>query len=261
MIDIHTHILPGLDDGADSMTTALAMARAAAKEGITDIIATPHHVNGNYRNPASDVQTAVWNFQSRLQTEGIPVTLHPGQEIRVHDDLIAARDRGELLTLAGTSYLLIEMPGHEFPKEMKELVSNLAGKGLRPVIAHPERNRVIRENHRLLAELVQLGASAQVTTHSLLGEFGERIEKSAWSLCRSGLIHLVSSDAHHVERRAFSLTQAYREISDRLGPEWSEYYRNNAASLLANEPFAPNPALAKEPNLLHKFTKLFGTRA
>lgn len=257
MIDIHTHILPGLDDGADSMTTALAMARAAAAEGITDIIATPHHANGNYTNPASDIQLAIWNFQSRLHTEGIPVTLHAGQEVRVHDDLIGAWDRRELLTLAGSSYMLIEMPGHEIPARMREVVRNLVDLGIRPVIAHPERNRSIRDNPRLLSELIFLGAIAQVTTHSLLGDFGDRIRKAAWSLCRAGLIHIVSSDAHHAEHRAFSLSQAYQTISDQLGPGWSEYYQNNAVSLLANDPMTSNPAIARESNLINKISSIF----
>ncbi|MBO9597857.1 MAG: protein tyrosine phosphatase [Cohnella sp.] len=257
MIDIHTHILPGLDDGADSMTTALAMARAAAAEGITDIIATPHHENGSYRNPASDIQLAIWNFQSTLHTEGIPVTLHAGQEVRVHDDLLGAWDRRELLTLAGSSYLLIEMPGHEIPAKMREVVRGLADLGIRPVIAHPERNRSIRDDPRLLSELVFLGAIGQVTTHSLLGDFGDRIKKTAWSLCRAGLIHIVSSDAHHVDRRPFSLSQAYQAISDQLGPGWSEYYQNNAAALLANEPMPRNPTMAKESNLIYKIARMF----
>ncbi|MFC5532212.1 tyrosine-protein phosphatase [Cohnella yongneupensis] len=257
MIDIHTHILPGLDDGADSMTTALAMARAAAAEGITDIIATPHHANGRYTNPASDVQNALWDFQSRLHTEGIPVTLHAGQEVRVHDGLLEAWTKGELLTLAGSSYLLIELPGPDIPQEIRDWVRGLVASGIRPIIAHPERNRVIRENPRLLADLIALGARAQVTTHSLLGDFGEHVKKAAWALCRAGLIHIVSSDAHHVERRAFSLSQAYRAIASRLGPEWSDYYRHNAACLLANADLAVSPAMYKEYKLLNKITKLF----
>lgn len=257
MIDIHTHILPGLDDGADSMTTALAMARAAAAEGITDIIATPHHANGSYTNPASDVQLAIWNFQSILRTEGIPITLHAGQEIRMHDDILEAWNRRELLTLAGSSYMLIEMSGHEVPARMRELVRELVDLGIRPVIAHPEGNRSIRDNPRLLSELVFVGAIAQVTTHSLLGDFGDRVKKAAWSLCRAGLIHLVSSDAHHVECRAFRLSQAYQAISDELGPGWSEYYQNNAASLLANDAMAVNPSVAAESNLLYRITRMF----
>ena len=233
------------------------MARAAAAEGITDIIATPHHANGNYTNPASDIQLATWNFQSRLHTEGIPITLHAGQEVRVHDDLLGAWDRRELLTLADSSYMLIEIPGHDMPAKMREVVRGLVDLGIRPVIAHPEGNRSIRDNPRLLSELVFIGAIAQVTTHSLLGDFGDRIMKAAWSLCRAGLIHIVSSDAHHVERRAFSLSQAYQAISDQLGPGWSQYYQNNAASLLANDALKTNPTMARETNLMYKITRMF----
>lgn len=257
MIDIHTHILPGLDDGADSMEMSLAMARTAAAEGITDIIATPHHANGKYLNPGSDVRTAVWNFQSRLQLEGIPITVHPGQEIRVHDDLLDAAERGELLALADSAYMLIELPSGEIPARFEELLHELVVLGVKPIIAHPERNRAIREKPRLLGELVEQGALAQVTTHSLLGDFGDSVKKAAWTLCRMGYIQFVSSDAHHVERRNFSLKRAYEAITDQLGLEHRDYYLYNASALLANRAISGKAPRAKEHKFYLKFARMF----
>ena len=143
MIDIHTHILPGLDDGASDWDDTLSMARAAAADGISTIIATPHHANGRYDNPAAAIRERVTRVNERLAEVGVSVTIAAGQEIRVHDDLLDAWHRGELLTLAGSDYALIEMPFSHIPKPMKELLHELSVLNLRPIIAHPERNAEI----------------------------------------------------------------------------------------------------------------------
>lgn len=257
MIDIHTHILPGLDDGAEHMEGALDMARAAWAEGITDIIATPHHANGVYINRGEDVLEAVRRFREILLLEGIPIVLHAGQEIRAHDDLLDAWGRQELLTLGSTKYVLIEMPTREVPKSMPSLVHELNMIGLRGIIAHPERNLGVIGNPNLLFELIDLGAYAQVTTHSLLGAFGDRIRKNAWTLCRRGLIHLVSSDAHHVSRRGFRLKEAYERIHSELGQESVDCYKQNASGLLENRDLIHSPEVSRKPKIFSNFAKFF----
>ncbi|KIL35372.1 protein tyrosine phosphatase [Cohnella kolymensis] len=257
MIDIHTHILPGLDDGADSTQDAVQMARAAWDEGITTIIATPHHANGAYMNPADKVITQVELLNERLLAEGIPIKVLPGQEIRVHNDLLDAWSRRELLTLASTDYMLIELPGHSIPKSITSLIHELAVVGIQPIIAHPERNIEIINNPNILAELIEAGAWTQVTTHSLLGGFGARVQKTAWSLCKKGLIHLVSSDAHHVSRRGFRLKEAYERISTEIGTEWAEYFEMNASRLIDNKSFSSPPKQPNKSKILRKITRFF----
>ncbi|GIO42645.1 tyrosine protein phosphatase [Paenibacillus apis] len=242
MIDIHTHILPGLDDGAQTWEDTMNMARVAASEGITTIIATPHHANGRYDNIASEVVEHTKHANEQLIAAGIPVTILPGQEIRMHYDFLEAWYRTELLPLANSKYVLLEMPSSRIPQEIYELIHELKIMKLKPIIAHPERNAEIMKNPERLGELIDLGAFAQVTTHSLLGGFGKRIEKSAWSLCKNGLIHLVSSDAHHVERRGFRLREAYNVISERLGRPWETYFLNNAQCVIEDNSFGTQPA-------------------
>lgn len=243
MIDIHTHILPGLDDGAANFDDTLDMARAACSEGITALIATPHHANGVYMNGASDVRSLTETVNSRLQEESIPLTIAAGQEIRVHDDLLDAWQRGELLPLAGSDYVLLEMPSSRIPSSMEAVVHELSVMGLTPVIAHPERNAEVVQHPDRLAELIAMGACAQVTSHSLLGAFGKRIEQAAWTLLRQGSIHIVSSDAHHVTRRGFRLGEAYSFIERTMGEQWSAWLKDNAGRVLANEPFGERPEL------------------
>jgi protein-tyrosine phosphatase len=244
MIDIHTHILPGLDDGAANWSDTLNMARAAVSEGITTIIATPHHANGYYNNKAVEVAEHTLRINEQLIAAGVPVVIMPGQEIRVHDDLLEAWNREELLPLAGSNYVLIEMPSSRIPREMNELIHELRIMKLKPIIAHPERNAEIVKHPERLAELVEEGAFAQVTTHSLLGGFGRQIEQSAWSLCRSGLIHIVSSDAHHLERRGFRMREAYTIIRERMGEQWENYFLNNAQCVVEDKPFGSKPVAA-----------------
>lgn len=243
MIDIHTHILPGLDDGAGDWDDTLNMARAAESEGITTIIATPHHANGTYINFADDVTAHTQSINERLMEAGVSVTIRAGQEIRVHDDLLDAWNRKELLSLAGSNYVLVEMPSSRIPKAMMELIHELKILNLKPIIAHPERNAEVVQHPERLAELVEAGAFSQVTSHSLLGGFGKRIEQSAWSLLKSGHIHIVSSDAHHIEKRGFRLLESYELIEARLGAEWVEYLQSNAAHIINNTRFDKQPSL------------------
>ncbi|QNK55283.1 tyrosine-protein phosphatase [Paenibacillus sp. PAMC21692] len=236
MIDIHTHILPGIDDGASDWEETLRLANAAVKDGITAIIATPHHANGKYINAAHEVKQLAERVDKRLNEEGIPLRVLHGQEIRIHDGLPEAWERGELLSLSGSRYMLIELPSSHIPKSMGELMHELAVLGLVPIIAHPERNSAIARDPRLLEEMVMRGAFAQVTSHSLLGGFGRSVERTAWTLCRSGLIHMVSSDAHDTNRRGFRLKEAYQVVGKRLGESYVDYYQSNASRIVSDSP-------------------------
>ena len=258
MIDIHTHILPFVDDGAASWDDTLNMARAAVAEGITTIIATPHHANGKYMNVAEKVVEHTRQMNVKLKAEGVPITIMTGQEIRVHSDLLEAWFRKELLPLGNSHYVLIELPSSIIPKEMDELIYELNIMKLKPIIAHPERNAEIVKHPERLAKLIERGAFAQVTTHSLLGNFGKQIEKSAWSLCRSGLNQIVSSDAHHVERRGFQLREAYDVIRDRMGEPWENYLLNNAECVIEDKTFGRMPDLKpSSQQIIHRLFPFF----
>ncbi|MBD2847567.1 protein tyrosine phosphatase [Paenibacillus sp. IB182496] len=257
MIDIHTHILPGIDDGAQNWEDTLELARAAAKDGIATVIATPHHANGAYTNPAGVVAPLVEQANALLQREGVPLTIAAGQEIRAHEGMLEAWTSGELLTLAGSDYLLLEMPFTSIPRRMGEWIHELRVLGVHPIIAHPERNAEVVKHPRRLAELIELGACAQVTSGSLLGAFGKRCMQAGWELCGQGLIHLVSSDAHHHERRGFYMEEVYATIARKAGEDLSRYYQANAAAVLHNSPIGPPPENVKirgeSWNLFSKF--------
>ncbi|RAP74020.1 tyrosine-protein phosphatase [Paenibacillus montanisoli] len=241
MIDIHTHILPGIDDGAADFDESLDLARAAVADGITAMIATPHHANGRYMNDAAFTREQVERLRESFAAHKIPLDLYIGQEVRIHSDMFDAWSAGELATLAGSRYILLEMPSSTVPKRMLEYIHEFTIMGIRPIIAHPERNAEVVQNPDKLREMVDAGAYGQVTTHSILGGFGKQIERSAWQLCRTGLIHTLSSDAHHIHRRGFRLREAYDRVRSELGEQFEQCYIHNAEAIIANQELIESP--------------------
>ncbi|WP_042170214.1 tyrosine-protein phosphatase [Paenibacillus gorillae] len=235
MIDIHSHILPGIDDGAADWADSLMLARAAVAEGITDIIATPHHYDRKYKNDADQVLALVNELNDRLNKQDIPLMVHAGQEIHIHEELLAHLDEGNLLKLANSDYMLLEMPHSRIPNAMEHIVYELCLAGIKPIIAHPERNAEVVKHPERLAALIELGAFAQVTSHSLLGGFGREIERISWELCRQGLIHFIASDAHNLAWRGFRMRESFEKTEEVLGVSTAAAYARNAELLLHNK--------------------------
>jgi protein-tyrosine phosphatase len=212
-------LLPELDDGARSLEESLEMARLAAAQGVISVVATPHHLNGRYTNPASVIRQAVDDFNCRLKQEQIPLQVYPGQEIHVTSNLINELDTNQLLPLGNTHYMLLELPLIFKEQTMLELFHELKVRQFIPVIAHPERHPELIRNTALMAEFVEYGVLGQVTSHSLQGRFGMPVRRSALRMCREGLIHLMASDAHNPYRRGCDLKETYQSIVREMGQE------------------------------------------
>jgi len=236
MIDIHCHILPGLDDGAKHMEESVRMARQAADQGIHAVIATPHHKTTRYENDRSKVVEAVHQLNSRLREEHIPLKVHPGQEIRVFEHMGHTFDETELLTLNETGvYVLIELPSHEVPRYTDHLIYNLSTQGYIPIIAHPERNQIILDDSDVLYEFVKNGALSQVTASSLTGKLGKKVRKFSESLIEHKLAHVIASDAHHIDHRSFDLQEAYESVRKRMDIAHVKQLSENAYDILNGE--------------------------
>lgn len=234
MIDIHCHILPFMDDGAIDFESALVMAQAAHSDGITAVIATPHHANGQYMNPAPSIRQAVELMNEKLRQHGNPLLVLPGQEIRVYGELLDDLERGQLLSLADSRYILLEMPSSRIPRNMEEICHELIIQGFVPVIAHPERNAEVAADPSKLERLIELGSLGQVTAQSLAGVFGNKLQKLSLELCRRNAVHVLASDAHDSVHRPFGLSAAYEVLKKELGPETHDYFRENAQQIVAN---------------------------
>ncbi|HEX5758368.1 MAG TPA: CpsB/CapC family capsule biosynthesis tyrosine phosphatase [Thermoanaerobaculia bacterium] len=244
MIDLHTHILPNIDDGARSLEMAVAMCRLAAAEGCEALVATPHQRRGVWWNCDA---AALERSRARLQEAvGATPRLLLGGEIRVDAQLLAELARlpeSGLQPLAGSHYLLVEFDGAGMARQAIELVHELTVAGWRPVVAHPELIPWLAEDEGLVERLVDLGASTQVTAMSVTGEFGRRAEAAAHRLIEGGLAHFVASDAHDLHRRPPGLRRAGAAIAARWGEEAAlRLVDENPRAVLADRPLAaPRP--------------------
>ena len=234
MIDLHAHILPGLDDGPEEMEESIAICRGALEDGIHTIVATPHMFNGIYRVSRRDVFEGVEKLGTRLAREGIPLRILPGAETYITTDLPELLEKGEALTLGnGGKYLLLELPVNILPPGLDRFVFSLRLQGYTAIIAHPERNYAVQSDPESLRGIVEGGHLLQVTTFSLTGDFGEEACECALRLLKSGMCHLVASDCHSRDQRPSLLAAAGEVIRDVAGPaEEERILHHNPAAVL-----------------------------
>jgi len=232
MIDIHSHILPGIDDGAKTVEDSIEMAKLAVQEGIHTIIATPHHKNGKYLNSKASILPVVGQLNDRLIEHNIPLKVLPGQETAINGEMLEDHQNGGILTLNQTQYVFVELPSNHVPRYTKQMLFDLQLKGLIPIIVHPERNSEIHERPEKLYELVEKGALAQLTAGSLCGKFGKKIKGFSEQLIEANLVHFIASDAHNVTSRAFHISQAFDTVHSKYGSDYAEMFEENAELLL-----------------------------
>ncbi|WP_110927022.1 tyrosine-protein phosphatase [Bacillus massiliglaciei] len=233
MIDIHSHILPAIDDGAQSLEDSLAMAKEAVREGIRAIIATPHHKNGKYENTKSSILQRTEQLNQFLKDEQVDLKILPGQEPRIFGDLIEDYRKGEVATLNnGGLYLFVELPSNHVPRYTKQLLFDIQSERLTPIIVHPERNTELKENPDLLYEFVKNGTLTQLTAASISGRFGKNIQKFSHQMIEANLAHFVASDAHNITSRSFKLNEAYDVIEKKFGIDFVDLYLDNAELLV-----------------------------
>ncbi|MNZ89399.1 Tyrosine-protein phosphatase YwqE [compost metagenome] len=248
-----------MDDGATDWESALAMAQDAYRDGITSVIATPHHANGQYMNNSASIREAVDLMNEKLRQHGNPLLVLPGQEIRVYGDLLDDLERGQLLSLADSRYILLEMPSSRVPRNMEEICHELIIQGFVPVIAHPERNAEVAADPSKLERLIELGSLGQVTAQSLAGVFGNKLQKLSLELCRRSAVHVLASDAHDSVHRPFGLSAAYVVLEKELGPEMRDYMRGNAQQIVANGEVIRGNHVQKRGNR-HKLFGIFSRK-
>jgi protein-tyrosine phosphatase len=244
MIDLHCHILPGVDDGAQSLDEAAAMCRLAARDGCEAMVATPHQRRGEWWNADRASLAALADELQDAVGAGFRVYL--GGEVHVDSGLLAEVEKlptgGGILPLAGSRYLLIEFDSLGTSTEAIHLVHELVVAGWRPIIAHPEFIPWLAPDPELVARLVTLGATSQVTAMSVTGDFGRRPQNDVFTLLDAGLVHFVASDCHGVRRRPPGLGRAQRLIAGRWGePAAQRLCVDNPRAVVENRPLPEVP--------------------
>lgn len=213
-IDIHCHIIPGIDDGADDLNEALKMLEIAVNDGISHIFATPHIMSGVYDNQAVAIRQAVEAFQKHIPAS---MKLLHGADVRISHDLLKRIENKEIVTLMDSGYLLFEFPEFAVPPNVDNMIFNLKQRGITPIITHPERHMRLMRDHEMLRDFLSTGALCQITAMSVTGDFGREIKKFSMSMLDKGLVDFIASDAHDTKKRPPILSKAYKEVKKHFG--------------------------------------------
>lgn len=257
MIDLHSHVLPGIDDGADDLATAVAMCRLAAADGCTAIVATPHQRTTHWDN--SDLARLEALRRAVADEVGEEIEIHLGGEVRVDSGFLAELADAEPgsaaghgpAALAGSRYLLLELDRHHLRVDPADLVHELIVAGWQPIFAHPEFIPALARDLDLVADLAAAGALFQITAMSLTGDFGRTPRQVCHDLLDRELAHFVASDAHGVDHRPPGLSRARRAVAARWGEETADRLtRDNPRAVIEDRPLAATAAAPAAMRLL-----------
>ena len=239
MVDIHSHILPGIDDGSESWEMTAEMCRIAAEDGITHIVATPHcnHEFAYDRDRYTEMLGALHDAGDGSLTFSLGCDFHFS-----YDNIRDALAHPQRYTIGGSQYLLVEFSNYGLPPSVKQDLFSLSSCGMVPIITHPERNAILLKKPDMVLELAGQGCLVQVTANSLTGFWGSRVKNMAEWLLKNAAVHVVASDAHDPKRRKPTLSEARARIAELAGEEIAEALVNrNPAAIVEGEslPYQP----------------------
>ena len=237
MIDLHCHILPGIDDGAADITVSLEMARLFVADGVSVVAATPHILPGLYANTGPQIRAAIPTLQQALDAEGIPLRLVSGADNHIVPSFVSELRSGHLLSLADSRYVLVEPPHHVPPPRMEELFFNIQVAGFVPILTHPERLTWINSHYDTIARLATGGVLMQITAGSLAGAFGRNARYWAEKMLAEGYVHILATDAHDTERRPAKFESRARYCGKERGQRRGH---ENGAFSAFRDPLKPN---------------------
>ena len=249
-IDLHSHILPGIDDGACGEHEALDMLRIAAGDGTRTIVATPHADRIDHRQ----IVAGVCQLNVLAQDHKIDITILPGSEVRLSADLGSRFRAGTVTTLNHSPYVLIELPrGSMAPEYVSRAMFDLVMMGIRPILAHAERYSDVQRNPSSIADLVRSGVVIQINADSLMGGAGRNAEQTARLLVSSHLAHVIASDAHNVRQRPPRLAAAFGVAEQIAGSQYADLMARFASQVIRGEAIdLPEPRILAPPSLFSR---------
>ncbi|MHB1127149.1 MAG: tyrosine-protein phosphatase [Bacillota bacterium] len=256
MIDLHTHVLPGIDDGPRDWDVALQMLKGFTACEMQTIVATPHFMDG-YSTTPDEVRSLCTQLRQKAADLGVELEIMPGMEVYLSPDLPEMFRKNKILTLNDSGkYMLVELPFQEVPSYTQRVLFELLLRDVTPIIAHPERNAEIEKDPNLLLRLLEKGALAQVNAGSLTGLFGDKVRRTAEILLTHGMVHCLASDAHSVAERGPGLGEALHRAKQLLGEQAARcLVVENPLKVLQGQMIVP-----EEPQSYRKklFSKVFG---
>src|SRR5512146_2553765 len=214
MVDIHSHILPGVDDGAKSWEMAIGMCRMAAADGITHMVATPH-ANDQFAYDRSQHEAALAQLREKVSGK---IQLSLGCDFHMSfDNIQALRKNPAEFCIGRTNYLLVEFSDFGMSRQMLEMLKEFLDNGLRPIVTHPERNRILQQQPKMILEMAEIGCVIQVTASSFTGFWGKGPKKTAQWLLKNGTLHVLATDSHDLARRKPMLSAVRAAVAELAG--------------------------------------------
>lgn len=227
-IDIHSHILPGVDDGSDSLETSMRMLKCAAADGILKIILTPHNKPGHRHMHFSKMPAKVEELCNMMREEDINIELHMGNELYYRNGLLDELENGTAKTLAASNYVLVEFNPMEDYDYIRNGIYSLLMGGYYPILAHAERYQNVCAKKYRINDLIEMGCYIQVNAGSVMGKFGQKTKRIVKNMLKRQIIHFIATDAHDLGKRAPSLSKCADYVSKKYGEDYSEklFYEN-----------------------------------
>lgn len=256
MVDLHSHILPNIDDGSKSKRESLAILKKAYENGMTDIILTPHYILGSTYNSAKKKNEELLNdLKETLRKENIPLNLYLGNEIYIDDSLVKKLKEGVFSSLNDTKYVLFELPMNNEYKALKQILFDLQSNGYIPVIAHPERYYFLKENPKRIEELIEAGALFQSNLGSLFSRYGKEAKKTLELFLKHHMITFLSSDIHHETDTFYEDIPRLKKILRNIISEeyMEELLTTNGKKLLQNERIEPEEIIPIKKSIFKKY--------
>ncbi|SHK14575.1 protein-tyrosine phosphatase [Hathewaya proteolytica DSM 3090] len=248
MIDFHSHIVYGVDDGADDENIAIEMIKIASCSGTKKIVATPHFKMGKFYVSRETINKKVKYLKDESKNRGINIEIYAGQEVYYSEDLLEYYRQGEIDTIENTRYMLIELPMGEFSTE--DVINNiyeLQIKGIVPILAHPERYKTFINSPTLINRFIEEGFLFQLNVGSAVGDFGGKVKKTAETFIKNGIYSVFGSDAHHVDYRNTDMTRGV-EVIEKINPKYLPKLRRNGEKILRDELVGFSGNLIKKRN-------------
>ena len=238
MIDIHSHILPNIDDGAKDKEMSLEMARLYIENGYREVIATPHWIEYGGTPKRDRVVEVLSAFNRRLEVEEIPLKVRLGNEFFITPKLLYYIEEKEGATLNNSDYVLVELPMREYPQYVESVLFDLQLKGYKPIIAHPERYAVFREDPNRLGKLISKGIYTQMNFPSIAGQYGKEVQKASNIFLEHNLIHMMGTDSHSNRRRSPKVKEAIGLLKKIVGEEeFKKMTSTRPEHIIRNESF------------------------
>lgn len=232
MIDLHAHVLPGVDDGPKTVEDTVAVLRQARADGIRYIVAVAHANDHHFNVSRDDYIAAFLEATDAVSRAGLDVQLIPAMEVRLGADLAEGYNAGRYLPIGETGYICVELPATDFPGYTLDALFQLSLEGLRIMVIHPERNRGLRRRPELVDRLIHMEVLGVASAGSLTGQFGPDVLEAAWHMMGSGLIQSVASDGHSVDKRPLRLSHVAKLLRRRFGDSAADFMVNQVPKLV-----------------------------